>query len=150
MRYYCTKEYNGKNLLGERISIPKYTYLDSCKGYVCYDKKPICLASSQVGIDYFVWADDGNAILRADLQDSILNRSVPQLIEVPVFDEEGNIVKKGKSIKHVRYTVKEADHIRSKYPHLLDDGKAMIFSKNFYNAPIKEIEELANFLKREA
>lgn len=150
MRYYCTKEYNGRNLLGESVSIPKYAYLDSCKGYICYDKKPICLASSQVGIDYFVWADDGNAIFRAELQDSILNRSVPQMIEVPIFDEEGNIVKKEKSFKHVRYTVKEADYIRSRYPHLLDDGKAMIFGKNFYNAPIREIEELAKFLKREA
>ena len=150
MRYYCIKEYNGRNLLGESVSIPKYTYLDSCKGYICYDKKPICLASSQVGIDYFVWAGDGNAIYRSELQDSILNRSVPQLIEVPIFDEEGNIVKKEKSIKHVRYTVKEADYIRSRYPHLLDDEKAMIFGKNFYRAPIGEIEELAKFLRREA
>lgn len=121
--FICKKKYKGKNILGDKVSVPVDAEIDKYENFLLYKGKPICLYRSQVAKDYFVWNGDGCGEERWKLEQEIF--------------------------KHKPFPLDKASMLQTKFPHLLNgDRDAIIFNDYFFTqSHISELKDVIQKLK---
>ena len=70
MEYIVYKRFKTKAICGD-VNIPALSKCELTGPYICFEKKPLCVAASENAHNYFMRNDDGNGMLRGDLIDTI-------------------------------------------------------------------------------
>lgn len=139
-----------KNLINQEVSFETGDYVDEIGGYLYKDGIPFCTVTSQMARDKLVWAGDGHELARTEYENTILFEVRLRVweIEVPVYDNEGNIIEYRTEKRESRYLPSEMSYLREHFPHLLEPY-AFMFNNLFYKgSDILEIKEIAEYLKR--
>lgn len=149
--FICREDFHGKNLIMQDIFVPFDTSVESDDRYLYFEGYPFCFIDSQVARDYFVWNGDGKGSIRKGLEEIIifLPREREWEVQIPIYDEQYNIIgyKKGYAIG--RYTPQEVEYIKKNFPKLVKDGPNIEWSDwLFIGSDIKELQELASYLSR--
>lgn len=148
MKYITRETYIGKNLIGQQIVIPAQTYVDTQDNIICYKRLPVCYINSQIGHDYFVWADDGNELLRMEYENWIWFSKAPkeyQFEVVTILDDGTREVETVTKLS--KYSQAEITFLRTNYSKYLEEGTAIIFNNEFFKAPIKDLALIAQYFK---
>lgn len=134
MTFVSRKEYKGKIMTGQEVTIPEGVTLTTYNNIVSYDRLPICHINSQVCKDNFVWADDGFVDLRIQYENIILFD-----VRIKFWDDKF----------YGRFSKEEVAYIRNNFPQLVEkEQEALLFNNYFYiGSNIKEVEALALYLK---
>lgn len=151
MKFLVRKEFNGKNLLGHDIHIPCSVYVESDSKFILWEGLPVCIFRSNLANEYFIWADDGFEQTRLTFEDAILFKKRTKIWNetVPIYDDNGNLIKY-ETVEHVgRYSPEEVNYIRTNFNHLILPGDGFVFNDLFYiGSNIKDIEKIARYLNR--
>jgi len=148
--FLARNNFTCKNLLNQEISFKTGDYVDDINGYLYKDGIPFCTTTSQLARDRFIWAGDGHEFARLEYETIILfsPRSRVWDIEVPVYDENGNIIDYKKEKREARFLPSEVDYIIEHFPDLVET-ESFLFNDYFYKgSDILEIKELADYLSR--
>ena len=129
MTFVSRKEYKGKIMTGQEVTIPEGVTLTTYNNIVSYDRLPICHINSQVCKDNFVWADDGFVDLRIQYENIILFD-----VRIKFWDDKF----------YGRFSKEEVAYIRNNFPQLVEkEQEALLFNNYFYiGSNIKEIEKI--------
>ena len=138
MKFFCRKDYSGKNLLGEDIVIKAGEPLDTQGEILVYDKRPLFHIHSQNARNYMIWNDDGFGIQRTIYEDIILFSPRTRMWK----DTSG-------TLRITRWTPLEMQYIRENFPQFLEpDLEVLAFNNYFFiGSPIKEVGQLATYLE---
>lgn len=132
MKYITCKRYKKKSLSGE-VNLPRLTEVDitpygGMEAIWC-DGKPVCLSTSQDAYDYFARNDDGSGIQRYGL-----TRAIMKLLATRDDDYQTRWDRLWNRPDLERFRRRELrDH--------------WIWSYDFYNAKIADLEEILNTVK---
>lgn len=149
--YICIKKYEGKNIVASPITIEEGEKLFCNDKFILYKGVPLCANRSQVAKTYFVWNDNFERrylALKVILDENRVRYWKERII---LRDENGSIT--GSSYQTIagRYSPKEIDYIRTKYPKVVNDSEGLHFNDYFYKGvDINTLEKIANYLKTSA
>lgn len=138
MKFLCRKDYNGKNLLGEKISIKAGTPLETQGDILVYDRRPLFHIYSQNARNFVVWNDDGFGIQRTIYEDIIIFSTRTRIWKDPHGE-----------IKITRFTPIEMQYIRDNFPQFLEPNLEVLAFNNYFfiGSDIKEVGQLATYLQ---
>ena len=141
MKFLCRKEYNGKNLLGEEVSIKSGEALETQGDIIVYNRKPLFHIYSQNARIHMVWNDDGFGIQRTTYEDTILFSHRDRMWK----DSSG-------TLRITRWTPTEMQYIRDNYPQFLEPNNEVLAFNNYFfiGSPIQEVRQLATYLEGNA
>ena len=123
MKYITTEEFNRDGIEGY-FNIPLNTIIERKKdGYMYYDNRKICVATSYAAHRYFSLDDDEAGILRNKLCQSIIKKLDGHGGEKWNIIYKDNIAKKYKKEEHEDY---------------------WLWNDKFYNAPINDLKHIAS------
>lgn len=124
MEYVTYKRFKQTAICGD-VNIPALSKCELIGPFICYDKKPICVATSENAHTYFVRNDDGRG------------------------EDRGNLII---SIKHQlqkdtsKWDKVWGDVICEKYRRT-EHTDHWLWNHDFYNAPIKDLEYIYKMIK---
>lgn len=129
MTYFTRKRFKKKCIQGN-VNIPYGTVLEYKNNLLYYNNKPVCVISSQDGLDYFVGNQDNQGKVRASLIDWILDHTKQN---VSRYNDIWNMIWNTKEYQILR---------RQDYPD------RWIWYVEFNTAPIELLEKLKNDIQR--
>lgn len=131
--YIVKKRFNQKALQG-MVNLPYATLCTETNGLISNDNGPLCYNTSQNAYDYFAINNDNKGLLRGELIDKILKR----LNKDRAFNQK----------KHQeRWDLLWADDSLAKYRRS-DHADFWVWSKEFYEAPIDELERILKICQK--
>lgn len=151
MKFLTRIPFNGKNLLGQPVSIPAGEYVFSDDRYILYNGLPICAPRSRIARTYFIWADDGQENNRAAYIGIILFNERTRIYKsrTPIYDEDGNIVSYREGYAATRFSPEEVEYLTKNFSHLIKPGDGFLFNDLFYiGSDIKDLQKMASYLLR--
>lgn len=126
--YVVKKRAKFKGISGD-VNIPYGTHLEAQNGFLMLDGKPVCVATSQNGMDYFAQNDDGQGEERGKLTIEIVSI----------------LTKKDK--KHQdRWDKVWGDALCQKYRMKEYEGY-WLWNREFYAAPIVDLRRIRALIK---
>lgn len=128
MEYITIKRMKKKCLAGE-VNIPYGTPAKEHGGVIFCRGVPICYIDSQNALDYFARNDDGQGLRRGELVQEIVRR-----------------LEKKDALYQDRWNAMWADE-RANRLRRKEHADHWIWSVDFYNASIKELERLLKIIK---
>ena len=128
MRYITTKRLKG-NCLAGKVNIPYGTQAQEQGGVIFCQGLPICYAGSQNALDYFAWNDDDRGLRRGELVQEIARRR-----------------EKKDALYQDRWNAMWADE-RANRLRRREHSDHWIWSVDFYDAPVEELERLLKIIK---
>ena len=149
MKFLLRKNYEGKNLFGENVSLKEGSYLESDDKYILYNGLPIFAIRSSIAKSLCIWADDGHESQRLFFESGILfnNRIVEWTSTIPIYNEDNEISGYEKIKQRGRFSPKEVSYIRENFKNLLTNESVLRFNDYFYvGSSISEIGKLYNYL----
>ncbi len=150
MKYKCFKEFKGKDLNSNSLTVPVGAELTRNGDMLYYNDQPVCIWRSQVAKAYMVWDGDGCADERLGYLNTIVfgPREVSWTELVKEVDENGNEVGEKLETRTDRYTPDEAQYMLEHFPQFFNEDWR--FNDYFYvGSHISEQKDLANYLNRE-
>jgi len=151
MDFVAIKDYKGKNLLVQEIFIPYGTEIEMEKDFLYFQGIPFCANSSEVARKNFVWNGDGRWQARRAFEETIYlaPRRREWEMEVPVYDDNGNVIGKEKQYFSGRFTPAEIKYIKENFSEFLEPGDGLVFNEYFFvGSDIRRVQELADYLER--
>lgn len=128
MRYIVTRRFRGKAICGE-VNLPYGTTCEEHDGIlVLEDGRRLCAVTSQNAYDYFSRDDDGNGLERGKLVEEITSR-----------------MEKRDAKHQARWDKLWADEVANRLRRK-DSPDFWIWSFDFYNADIPDLEHIANLI----
>ena len=129
MEYITHRRFKSKSLCGEVLNLPYGTELTEKDGLLYYNKKAVCLNTSENGKMYFSRNDDDMGLERGK------------------YTWEIAFSRRGKMKSGYRLSEKQRDIIARHYQRFLRaDCDMIIFNQRFFDAPVKELKEMAEEL----
>lgn len=128
MEYITIKRFREECLAGE-ANIPYGTQAQEQGGVIFCRGVPICYIDSQNALDYFARNDDGQGLRRGELVQEIVRR-----------------LEKKDALYQDRWNAMWADE-RANRLRRKEHADHWIWSVDFYNAPVSELERILKILK---
>lgn len=128
MKYIVIRRFRGKSLSGE-VNLPHSTPCTSTGPVIQCGGKSLCYTTSQNAYDYFARNDDGHGLERGRLTGEIKRR-----------------LEKKDSNHQARWDKLWADE-RANRLRRADHQDFWVWSFDFYNAEISELEHILNLIK---
>lgn len=146
--FVCVKKYEGKNIVAKEVTIEEGEILPCNDKFILYKGAPLCASRSQIAKDYFVWNDNFERRYLALKVILDKNRVRYWKEKVTLRDENGVITKISQQTLAGRYTPKEIDYIRIKFPTLVENVEGLHFNDYFYRGSnVETLERMAEYLR---
>ena len=128
MEYIITKRLQGKCIAGN-VNIPYGTKAQEHGGVIFCAGLPICYQGSQIALDYFARNDDGQGLRRGALTQEIVKRLGKR---DTLYQDRWNAM----------WSDERANRLRRK-----EHADHWIWSVDFYDAPVPELERILKIIK---
>lgn len=128
MQYIIHKRFKTKAICGD-VNIPAMTECEERNGVLFHNGKPLCYVASENAHQFFARNDDGNGLLRGELIQNIKRR----------LEKKDNSYQK-------RWDKVWEDSLCQKYKRKEFDD-FWLWSHEFYNAPIEDLQYIHNLVK---
>jgi len=127
MNYICHRRFQGKDLNGKSVNLPYGTKLHAIDNYIIDERsRPICFRNSECCFKHFAQDSDGQGLKRGGL--TFL------------------IAYKQRKKNGFRFTEEEREMLERKWKKYLRDLDVILFNREFFTAPINDLEEIARDL----
>lgn len=131
--YIVKKRFNQKALQG-MVNLPYATLCTEINGLISNNDGPLCYNTSQNAYDYFAINNDNKGLLRGELIDKILKRLNKDRAFNPKKHQE-------------RWDLLWEDESLTKYRRA-EHSDFWAWSKDFYEAPIEELERILTICQK--
>ena len=151
MKFLVRKDFNINNLFGMPVSAEAGSYLESDDKYILINGLPVFSVTSDMAKTYCIWADDGQEDLRLMYESVIVfnPRMKEWKIQVPSYDDEGNLIGYESRTVMGRFSPDEIDYMKKNFSQFLAKGQVFRFNDFFYiGSDIKDISNLYKYINR--
>lgn len=127
MKYIVYRRFKGKAICGD-VNLPAMTVCEENNGYILYDGKMICVATSENAHQFFARDDDGAGMLRGKLI---------QAIQKTLAKRDANYQNRWDKVWD--------NHTCQPYKRIEDDD-FWLWNHNFFNADIDTLRHIARLI----
>lgn len=127
MEYIAHKRFKQKAICGE-VNLPAMTECELKGNMITYENKPLCLATSQSGHDFFTRNDDGQGMLRG---------KITEAIKTCLSKRDDDYQKRWDKIWE--------DNLCQQYKRK-EHADFWLWNHEFFNAPIEDLKYIANLI----
>lgn len=124
MEYIVYKRFKQTAICGE-VNIPAKSVCELIGPYICFERKPLCIVTSENAHNYFMRNDDGNGLLRGYLIEKI---------------------KKVLQNNQEKWNIVWNDHACIKYKRV-EHSEHWLWNHDFYNADINDLKYIFKIIK---
>ena len=131
MKYICHKRYRKTGASGKEYNIRYGTEFSTVGAFIADGPEAICAVGSEDAHRHFARNDDGMGLQRGQLT-----------YRIAYADRRPN------KNNGFRFTPEEIEMLETEFPHFLrDDVDTILFNHDFFNADVRDLQELIRRLE---